>query len=206
MRKERGFTLIELAIVLVIIGIIIGMVLKGQDLIQNARMKKLVNEARKWEVGLWTCYDRGDTFPGDTDDDGIIDINPLNTTCTTAECNCFRDLAQAPTSFTVKLGSYTFHVFVGNSGGSDPRNLIALCTGATCPQFGTDETLLDFARTFDRSIDGEVDAGSGVVRSTTSINVNSSTHTVTGATPNTTSPSDWVSTDTAILYFFDRKP
>ncbi|HIQ31413.1 MAG TPA: prepilin-type N-terminal cleavage/methylation domain-containing protein, partial [Aquifex aeolicus] len=29
MRKERGFTLIELAIVLVIIGIIIGMVLKG---------------------------------------------------------------------------------------------------------------------------------------------------------------------------------
>ncbi len=207
MRREKGFTLIELAIVLVIIGIIIGMVLKGQDLIQNARMKKLVNDTRKWEVGLWTCLDRTGKLPGDTNNDGVIETNPLDTgSCpnTDTACRCFRNLAQTPDGFVIGLGSYSFHVFVGNDG--NQRNLIALCVGVTCPAFGADETLLDFARNFDSSLDGEVDAGQGVVRSTNTVTVNSSTHAITAATPNTTAGSDWVSTTTAILYYFDRKP
>ncbi|MCL4558301.1 MAG: prepilin-type N-terminal cleavage/methylation domain-containing protein, partial [Deltaproteobacteria bacterium] len=57
MRNERGFTLIELSIVLVIIGIIIGAVLKGQDLIQNARNKKFINDVKKWEIALWAYED-----------------------------------------------------------------------------------------------------------------------------------------------------
>ena len=36
MGKTRGFTLVELAIVLVIIGIILGAILKGTELINNA--------------------------------------------------------------------------------------------------------------------------------------------------------------------------
>ena len=37
LRSEAGFTLVELAIVMIIIGLLIAGVLKGQALIQNAR-------------------------------------------------------------------------------------------------------------------------------------------------------------------------
>ena len=39
LRNRRGFSLIEMAIVLVIIGIIIGAIIKGQDLMLNSRAK-----------------------------------------------------------------------------------------------------------------------------------------------------------------------
>ncbi|MCE5313106.1 MAG: prepilin-type N-terminal cleavage/methylation domain-containing protein [Nitrospiraceae bacterium] len=73
LRGQRGFTLVELAIVLVIIGIILGAVLKGQDLIDNANAKKIANLPAQWEVPIWAFYDRNGGFPGDSARDGAID-------------------------------------------------------------------------------------------------------------------------------------
>ncbi len=75
LKDAKGFTLIELAIVLVIIGIILGAILKGQDLIEGAKVKRITSIPNKWEVPIWTFYDRKGYFPGDTDDpkDGLID-------------------------------------------------------------------------------------------------------------------------------------
>ncbi len=46
MRNQSGFTLLEVAIVLVIIGLLLGAVLKGQELIQSARVRHLASTRR----------------------------------------------------------------------------------------------------------------------------------------------------------------
>ncbi|MCX7857668.1 MAG: prepilin-type N-terminal cleavage/methylation domain-containing protein [Deltaproteobacteria bacterium] len=71
-RKEKGFTLVELAIVLVIIGIILGAILKGTELINNAKVKRLQNDLKGIEAAMWTYYDRQGRMPGDCDRNGII--------------------------------------------------------------------------------------------------------------------------------------
>ncbi|HYJ20307.1 MAG TPA: prepilin-type N-terminal cleavage/methylation domain-containing protein, partial [Burkholderiales bacterium] len=43
-RKQQGFTLIEIAIVLVIIGLLLGGILKGQELITSARVRNLISQ------------------------------------------------------------------------------------------------------------------------------------------------------------------
>lgn len=77
-RSERGFTLVELAIVLVIIGIILGAVLKGQEQINNAKVKRIQNDIKGFEAMLWTFYDRKNYFPGDCNQDGLIGYNAPN--------------------------------------------------------------------------------------------------------------------------------
>lgn len=73
MRNSKGFTLVELAVVLVIIGIILGAVIKGNDLIENAKVKGVVQAPAKWEVPIMTFYDKKGAFPGDAAKDGLID-------------------------------------------------------------------------------------------------------------------------------------
>ncbi len=80
MKNIKGFSLVELAIVLVIIGIIIGAVLKGQDLIQNAKTKRLLNDIKGLVAYQYTFFDRYSRFAGDGDKDGKIDYEFLNST------------------------------------------------------------------------------------------------------------------------------
>jgi type II secretory pathway pseudopilin PulG len=56
---------VELAIVLVIIGIILGAVLKGQELVNNAKVSRLYNTYREMQAAMYTYYDRYGYFPGD---------------------------------------------------------------------------------------------------------------------------------------------
>ena len=42
--KQKGFTLVEIAIVLVIIGLLLGGILKGQEMITQAKIKNIVND------------------------------------------------------------------------------------------------------------------------------------------------------------------
>lgn len=63
--KNGGFTLVELALVLVIIGLLITGVLKGEALIQNAKVKKLVNQKDSLTAAFYTYYDRYNYYPGD---------------------------------------------------------------------------------------------------------------------------------------------
>ncbi len=64
--NEKGFTLIEIAIVLVIIGLIIGAAVKGKDLIQSGKQKKFYTTTLKsWELAIINYYDRTGLVLGD---------------------------------------------------------------------------------------------------------------------------------------------
>lgn len=65
MNTQRGFTLMEIAIVLVIIGLLLGGVLKGQELIDAAKVKNLANDFRHIPVLVYGYQDRFRALPGD---------------------------------------------------------------------------------------------------------------------------------------------
>jgi prepilin-type N-terminal cleavage/methylation domain-containing protein len=67
---QRGFTLIEIAIVLVIIGLLLGGVLQGQQLIENSRVKSAVNDFNGIAAATFSYQDRYGRLPGD--DPGAI--------------------------------------------------------------------------------------------------------------------------------------
>lgn len=60
-----GFTLVELAIVMTIIGLLIGGVLKGQEMIQNARVTATIAQIQSYRAAIETFKDKNDQLPGD---------------------------------------------------------------------------------------------------------------------------------------------
>jgi prepilin-type N-terminal cleavage/methylation domain-containing protein len=65
MRAQAGFTLVELAIVMIIIGLLIAGVLKGQALIQNAQVTATVAQTKAIEATTTTFRDTYNALPGD---------------------------------------------------------------------------------------------------------------------------------------------
>ena len=65
MKKQQGFTLVEIAIVMVIIGLLLGGVLKGQEIITNARVKNVENDFNGVTAAIYSYQDRYRAIPGD---------------------------------------------------------------------------------------------------------------------------------------------
>lgn len=72
-RQQSGFTLVEIAIVLVIIGLLLGGVLKGQELINSAKAKAVISDFRNTATMIAAYQDRFRALPGD---DGAV-VNRL---------------------------------------------------------------------------------------------------------------------------------
>jgi len=64
-RRPQGFTLVELAIVITIIGLLIGGVLKGQEMIVNAKITATIAQTQSYVAAIETYRDRYDNLPGD---------------------------------------------------------------------------------------------------------------------------------------------
>src|SRR6266571_52759 len=62
---EAGFTLVEIAIVLVIIGLLLGGILKGQEMITQAKIKNAINDFNGIAVAVTSYQDRYRFLPGD---------------------------------------------------------------------------------------------------------------------------------------------
>lgn len=63
--EYNGFTLVELAIVITIVGLLIGGVLKGQEMINNAKGTATISQMNGYQAALGTFQDRYDNLPGD---------------------------------------------------------------------------------------------------------------------------------------------
>ena len=76
-KRQSGFTLVEIAIVLVIIGLILGGVLQGQSLIDNARYKNFSKQIDGLRAAILTFQDQYRGLPGD-----LLDVSALNVAAT----------------------------------------------------------------------------------------------------------------------------
>ena len=65
MRRHHGFTLFEVVVGLVIVGMLLGGVLKGQELIASARVRHLIAQQDGIRAGILGFLDRYRAYPGD---------------------------------------------------------------------------------------------------------------------------------------------
>lgn len=86
-RKQTGFTLIEIAIVLVIIGLLLGGILKGQELINSAKVKSIAGEFKNIPIFLYGYQDKFKSLPGD-DGAAAIHLPPPGVACTPTPVTC----------------------------------------------------------------------------------------------------------------------
>jgi prepilin-type N-terminal cleavage/methylation domain-containing protein len=158
---QQGFTLIELSIVLVIIGLIVGGVLVGQDLIKAAEIRATVGQVEKYNSAVNTFRTKYNALPGDI---------------TSAQATAFGLFAETTLS--------------GTTGHQDGNGLIeGGASGATAPAGETlsfwrhlsDANLLD-GSLGTNTADAAIVATTGVVTSTVTIPARSVPPTKT--TPN----------------------
>jgi len=64
-RKQRGFTLVELSMVLVIIGLLLGGMLKGKAFIENAQIRSDIKKLNEFRVITLLYKDRLSRLPGE---------------------------------------------------------------------------------------------------------------------------------------------
>jgi prepilin-type N-terminal cleavage/methylation domain-containing protein len=99
--KAKGFTLVELAIVIVIIGLLVGGVLQGQELIKQSKNRTILSDMEGYKSAIFMFKDKFGQYPGDTtrafaiwgsacasvqtDCDGDGDGRILNTGATTSD-------------------------------------------------------------------------------------------------------------------------
>ncbi|MFP5409770.1 MAG: type II secretion system protein [Gammaproteobacteria bacterium] len=202
-RRQSGFTLIEIAIVLVIIGLLLGGILKGQELINSARVKNLAADFRNIPLFIYGYQDKFRVLPGDDanavahvgtatvtpgagDGDGVIDGN-WNSTTVTDESFLFwqhvRLAGLAPGPTTTGATDYLPRNAVGGTVGIQSTAPFTGMTGGTYYVCST--TILGkFAKQLDIQLD-DGNTATGAMRAGTTLPTAVDTEDIDDSTPYT---------------------
>jgi prepilin-type N-terminal cleavage/methylation domain-containing protein len=65
LQTNAGFTLVELAIVIVIIGLLVGGVLQGQALVEQSKNRKIISDVSSFNAAFVTFYTKYNSYAGD---------------------------------------------------------------------------------------------------------------------------------------------
>lgn len=226
LRNRKGFSLVEMAVVLVIIGLIIGAVMKGQDLITNARAKQVATAVNTWKSLAYAYLDRNGRLPGDSGKDGIIGNQGAVAGVTFSEYSGARSAVQQITDTMVNapanpvvVGSTSFYTYFGNvpgKGGSF-RSVMFICKDSACANtFTADE--LEIIKAIDTAIDGSANSSNGQFRASSmplealagltipleKVGYLSTTANFANYSTPTTSTTEWALTDRMAVWAFDR--
>lgn len=108
-KKQAGFTLVEIAIVLVIVGLLLAGVLKGQELIENSRISNIAKDMDSVTAAVASYRDRYQGLPGDTATAATHTTNGWGGTAFTAGGNNGQ-IGAAATTFTVGANENTMAI------------------------------------------------------------------------------------------------
>ena len=162
-KKQHGVTLVEIAIVLVVIGLLLGGILKGQELINSAKVRAIAERQSSIKTAWFAFLDRYQAMPGDYadadkyipgagtgDGNGIIIVteSPIVfqhlTGAGLLRCSqCTASVIVAPTAENSLLNSYggimsifnddEFYAAVGDNGANPDKSRLLIHTGPRIP-------------------------------------------------------------------------
>ena len=101
--KRSGFTLVELSIVLIIIGLLIGGILKGKAMIDNAKQKRVKSDVDAIVAAVYNYQDKYGYLPGDDPNDRTTDLGA--TGCTGGNGNGLFDTAERACAWQELIGA-----------------------------------------------------------------------------------------------------
>ena len=180
---QKGFTLVEIAIVLVIIGLLLGGILKGQEMITQAKIKNVIADVTGVSAAMYGYQDRYRALPGDDKGatrwagapvsvapqvagDGVI-VGTYNSTTATDESRIFWDHLRRAGFVSGTGAENPFNAVSGKTGiqtgdGSDATPGGVLGIGGGAQQFAS--LMLCTANLPDKiaiSVDSQMDDGKG---------------------------------------------
>jgi prepilin-type N-terminal cleavage/methylation domain-containing protein len=190
-KNQPGFTLIEITIVLVIIGLLLGGVLKGQELIAQAKIKNVINDLNGAVSAIYAYQDRYKALPGDDKGaaarwtgttsgagDGTV-CGTYNGTAAVASGSGIACATGATTADSLLLWQHLrLAGFLSGAGTDVPQNAVGGLTGIQAGAFGLTGHVICTSNLPARiavAVDSQLDDGilnSGSVRGTAQTDLN----------------------------------